>query len=174
MESFLKAILPCFRFRPVERSIQLPIQGAQHRHFSEKTLFQPAPYDGKKARLSSDEAALSFVSAMYDAHDNTTSLDVTLQSLVHAAGGRTDRLAKRIFETLLKRFIEGKEPINAVMQEAYDRACQKAKELEEFAADHPIATEVFWAVVVLGILVLVAPYAVEWLGFGIDGPIAGE
>ena len=60
------------------------------------------------------------------------------------------------------------------MQEAYDKACEAAKTIEGFAADHPIATAVFCTVIALGVLVVLAPYALELLGFGELGPIEGE
>lgn len=56
------------------------------------------------------------------------------------------------------------------MQVAYDKACEEAKAIEEFVAEHPVAT----AVIVLGILVLVAPYVLEALGFAKLGPVEGE
>ena len=64
--------------------------------------------------------------------------------------------------------------MNPAMQEAYDKACEAAKMIEGYAADHPIATAVFCTVIALGVLVLLAPYALEFLGFGELGPIEGK
>lgn len=87
MESLLKAIFPCLPIRSVERGIQLPTESAIYEHISEKAALHPSPRSGKKSRLRSDEAASSIVSAMWDADKIGPSLDATIQSLVHEAGG---------------------------------------------------------------------------------------
>jgi hypothetical protein len=55
------------------------------------------------------------------------------------------------------------------MRDAYDTAAQAVAEVLKFAKDHPV----FVAVVALGILVILAPWAIEVLGFGELGPIEG-
>lgn len=64
--------------------------------------------------------------------------------------------------------------MNEALKEAYDKACEEAKKIEGFAAEHPVATAVFCTVIALGILVIVAPYAIEVLGFEALGPVEGE
>lgn len=130
--------------------------------------------------MNSEEAASSIVSALLDADKagpNGATLDVTIQSLVHQAGGWSEYLAERIFAAV-EVVLKAKEPMKGVMQEAYDKACEAATEIEGFAVDHPIATAVFCTVIVLGILVVITPYVVEYLGFcagfGELGPIEGK
>lgn len=53
------------------------------------------------------------------------------------------------------------------MKDAFDKAVDKAV---GFARDHPV----WCAVIALGILVLLLPWALEALGFAETGPIAGE
>lgn len=121
---------------------------------------------------------LSIVSAMSDADKNGPSLRATIQSLVHTAGGWSEYLAKKVVAAL-EAVLKAGERLNAAMQEAYNKAYNKAYEAlrmtEGFAADHPA---VFWTVLALGVLVVLAPYAVEWLGFcagfGELGPIEGK
>ena len=55
------------------------------------------------------------------------------------------------------------------MRDAYDKAEGVVEEVWKFAKDHPG----FVAVVAVGILVILAPWAVEVLGFGELGPIEG-
>ena len=53
------------------------------------------------------------------------------------------------------------------MKDAFDKAIDAAV---EFVKDNPI----FCTLVALGILVILAPWAIEALGFGELGPIEGE
>lgn len=173
----LKAIFPCLPIGIVEGGIQLPAGTARYQDLSEKAALQFSPRGGQKSRLCNDEAATSIVSAMLDADKSGPSLDATIQSLVHKAGGWSDTLAKKII-TALKAVIVAGKPMKAAMQEAVDKASEVVKTVEGFAADHPMATEVFCTVIALGVLVVLVPYVVEWLGFcagfGELGPIEGK
>ena len=113
------------------------------------------------------------MSAILDADKTGPSLDATIRSLVHQAGGWSEYLATKIL-TALEAVLKAGKQMNAAMQEAYDKACEAAKKIEGFAADHPIATAVFCTVIALGVLVVLAPYVVELLGFGEVGPIEGK
>ena len=117
------------------------------------------------------------MSAMLDADKIGPSLDASIQSIVHAAGGWSEYLAKKILAALEAVLKAGKQ-LSAAMQEAYDKAYDAFQKTEGFAADHPMATEVLCTVIALGILVVLAPYVVELLGycagFGELGPIEGK
>ena len=177
LSSLLKAVFPCLPIGTVERSIQLPTETARYQFTSEKLSVQPSPRSGKKWQLSNDEAAESIVSAMLDADKRGPSLDASIQSIVHAAGGWSEYLAKKILAALEAVLKAGKQ-LSAAMQEAYDKAYDAFKKTEGFAADHPMATEVLCTVIALGILVVLAPYVLELLGFcagfGELGPIEGK
>lgn len=176
MGSLLKSVFPCLPIRRAERSIQLPIETEKDQCISENAAVQKPPRDSEKSRLCNEEAATSIVSAMWDADEISPSLDATIQSLVHQAGGWSDYLAHKIVASLEPVLKAGK-PKNAAMREAYDKGCEAAKEIKGFAADHPMATAVFCTVIALGVLEVLAPYVVEWLaiwvGFGESGPIEG-
>lgn len=173
MDSLLKTIFPCLPLGTVERGIQLPTNTARPMNISEKPIFQASLRSNKEPKICVDEAASSIVSAISSADKAGPSLDLTIQSLVHQAGGWSEYLAEKIFKAVEEVLKAGKK-MNGAMQEAYDKACEAAKPIEGFAADHPIATEVFCTIIVLGVLVVLAPYAVELLGFGELGPIEGK
>ena len=174
LTSVLESIFPCLPLGRVERRIQLPTETTnKYQPISEKTALQFPQICGKKPRLDNDEAASSIVSAIMDADDFNPSLGIAIQSLVHEAGGWTEYLMTRILAAL-ERVLEDGAPLKQPMQQAFDKVYKATEEFEQFAADHPVVTGVFCTVIAIGILVLVAPYAVELLGFGELGPIEGE
>ncbi len=179
LSSLLKAIFPCL---PLERGIQLPTDTAGYHDFSEKISVppslraQPSPNGGNKSKLSIEQAATSIVSTLMDADKAGPSLDATIQSIVHQAGGWSEYLAQKVLvavESVLKS-----DSMNAAMREAYDKAYIAFTEVEGFAVEHPIATAVFCTVIALGVLALLVPSVVELLGFcagfGELGPVEGK
>jgi hypothetical protein len=78
----------------------------------------------------------------------------------------TENIAKAILgglETALKNGA----PMGQAMKDAFDKATGAAV---QFVKNHPIIC----TLVALGILVILAPWAIEALGFGELGPIEGE
>ena len=173
LSSILKAVFPCLLVGTAGRAIQLPTDTARYQLMSEKISVQPRPYGGRKPKLSNDEAAESIVAAMMDADKAGPSLDATIQSIVHQAGGWSEYLAAKALAAL-EAVLKAGRPLSAAMQDAYDKAYAAFKATEGFAADHPIATEVLITVIALGILVELAPYVLGWLGFAELGPIEGK
>jgi hypothetical protein len=173
MASLLKTIFPCLPIGNGEGSIRLPIETEKHQYISEKSTPQPSTRGAKKPTISNDEAATSIVSAMLTASKPGPSLHTTIQTLVHQAGGWSEYLANKVLSSLEAVLKAGKDMAPA-MQEAYDKACEAAKKIPGFAADHPVATAVFCTVIALGVLVLLAPYVLELLGFAELGPVEGE
>lgn len=114
MDGILKTLFPCF---PTQRGIQLPAETARYQQISEKVPLQPSPRHGQKARLSSDEAASSIVSAMSDAEKIGPSLQLTIESLVHQAGGWTNYLAGKIVAGV-EAVLKAGKPMNKAMHEA--------------------------------------------------------
>lgn len=117
------------------------------------------------------------MSAISDADKIGSSLRATIQSHVHAAGGWSEYLAKKIV-LAMEAVLKAGDTLKGPMQEMKDKAEEALKATEGFATDHPVWMAVIFTVIALGILVLVAPYAVEWLGFcagfGELGPIEGK
>jgi ElaB/YqjD/DUF883 family membrane-anchored ribosome-binding protein len=62
------------------------------------------------------------------------------------------------------------QKLSPALKEAYDKTCEVAKSIEGFVQEHPV----FCTVIALGVLVLIAPWAIEVLGFGELGPIEGS
>ena len=117
------------------------------------------------------------MSAVLNADKIDPSLQVTIQSHVHAAGGWSDYLAKKIVSAM-EAVLKTGDRLKGPMQEVKEKAEAALKATEGFATDHPVWTAIVFTVIALGVLVLVAPYAVEWLGFcagfGELGPIEGK
>lgn len=93
--------------------------------------------------------------------------------------GWTEALAVKLHDALLALLQSGKHRVGA-LEKAYTMAtsafdwvaaeCSKAGEVAwNFAHDHPIWT----AVIALGILVVLFPWAIEALGFAELGPVEG-
>jgi hypothetical protein len=61
--------------------------------------------------------------------------------------------------------------VSGALKEASDKAYAAAA---EFVHEHPVLTAALVTIVAIGILVLLAPWAVEALGFGELGPVEGK
>lgn len=82
----------------------------------------------------------------------------------------TEALAKAVLqgiEQTIKAYQAAS--LNTVLREAIETAQCAAEELFDFAKEHPV----FVTIVAIGVLALLAPWAVEALGFGELGPVEG-
>ena len=131
------------------------------------------PVEKKHPAITVEEAAEKIVSALQTASQRDTSLDAAIKSIVHQAGGWSEYFATKILSTLEVALKAGSE-MNAALKEAYNQACEAAKSIEGFAEEHPVATAVFCTVIALGVLVILAPYVLEALGFAELGPVEGR
>lgn len=129
--------------------------------------------DEKTAHLTREEAADRIVNALFVADKGGSTLIAHIDGIAHQAGGWSEWLAEQIRKGIEEAITTGKE-MNTVLAAAYDKACEAATVFEQFTKDHPIATAVFVTVIAIGVLVILAPYVVEILGFGELGPIEGE
>ena len=172
MDSILSVIFPCITSR--ERAIQLPVDTSNEPMPSSTAEKSAFINNGNLApSLTCDEAATRIVDVFFEAEKKTTSLNVYISEIAHEAGGWSEWLADRIRQGIEAALIAGKK-MGALMTAAYDKACEAATVFEKFAADHPLATGVFVTVIAIGMLVFLAPYVLELLGFGIEGPIEGK
>ena len=110
---------------------------------------------------------------LFDASKGTNSLALHIHEVARQAGGWSGMLAEGVRKGIEAAFTAGKE-MNAAMQLAYDKACEAVTVFEGFAKEHPSATAVFVTVIAIGVLIILAPYIVEMLGFGELGPIEGQ
>ena len=87
--------------------------------------------------------------------------------VVHETGWYEDLAAAVL--TGLENALKALAPMGQAMKDAYDKATQIVADVLKFGKEHPV----FCAVVALGILVILAPWAIEAVGFGELGPIEG-
>jgi ElaB/YqjD/DUF883 family membrane-anchored ribosome-binding protein len=135
--------------------------------FIEKTMISD-----EKTDMSTQDAAAAIFSALANAEKPGHNLDVTIQDIVAQAGGWYERLAVAVFDAIQKALKEG-SPIREAMKGAYEKASEAAVGIADFARDHPLYTAAICAVIALGILMILAPYVIHALGFGVLGPEAG-
>ncbi|OCL04818.1 hypothetical protein AOQ84DRAFT_399893 [Glonium stellatum] len=119
----------------------------------------------EKAGRTDEDIASDVLSTLYHAEKEGHNLDQELQDIVGAYGW-TEDIAKAILVGLEAALKNGAS-MGQAMKNAFDRAINAA---EEFVEDHPV----FCTLVALGILVVLAPWAIEALGFGELGPIEGS
>lgn len=86
--------------------------------------------------------------------------------------GWTESIARAIVAGLEVVIKDGREKIKPVLDELIDKAEDAARNVFKFPHDHPHLTAGFVTIVAIGVLVLVAPWAVEALGFAEAGPVA--
>lgn len=163
MPHLLATLFPCFPLTPTNGAIRL---STDHQHLSEK-----APHT--RPTLSTDQAASRIITTLMHTAPTDPDHDANIASLVHQAGGWSEYLAAKTLSALETVLRAGKD-LGPALSAAYERACEAAKGIPGFAADHPLATAVFCTVVALGVLVVLAPYVLEILGFGELGPAEGK
>ena len=169
MAALFKTIFPCL---PFERGIQLPTKPEKYQRISEKASLQPSVFSNEKCELSDTDFRAAVWHTVMDANDFDHDFHAKIDSLVRQAGGWSEFRVASI-RLVMEAIVRGGKPMNAVLQQAYDKACEAAKIFEEFAAEHPVATAVFCTVIALGVLVILMPWVVEALGFSELGPIEG-
>lgn len=115
-----------------------------------------------------DELIKSIIHTLFTAEKGGKSLEDRLDQIVEI-NGWYESLAQRLVNALASALSNGKE-MSGMMKEAYDKA---SVETHSFIEEHPVLVEVAVTIVVFGILALLMPWAIEALGFGRLGPVAG-
>ncbi|RDW57756.1 hypothetical protein BP5796_12557 [Coleophoma crateriformis] len=124
------------------------------------------------------QTAETVLSAILAAEKLGNDLDARLQNivresgLVHSNGLWYEGLAKILLERLKVLIEDGQESgLTGAAKEAFDNA----KDIvQEFVRDHPVLTAVAVTLLVLALLMYAAPWAVEALGFSLEGPLEGS
>jgi ElaB/YqjD/DUF883 family membrane-anchored ribosome-binding protein len=150
MASLLKALTDC-------------LTGADEPTASYPTEKQLLPNDLRTA----EEMAEQVVQAMLSAEKGGKELRRTLDAIVGEYGW-TEKVAEWTLARLEDALREVSK-LGPVLKEAYDKAWEAAEAVEGFVKEHPV----FCTVVALGVLVIIAPWVIEALGFGELGPIEG-
>jgi hypothetical protein len=116
-------------------------------------------------RRTAQTIATDVLNVLCTAEKNGRDLKRTLQDIVGEYGW-TEKIATAILNGLEKILKNGASMAQA-MKDAFQRATNAA---EAFAREHPV----YCTVIALGILVILAPWVIEALGFGELGPIEGN
>jgi hypothetical protein len=116
----------------------------------------------------SKQAAQSFVNTLFAAEKNGPELHQALNDIIQTASLK-QYFARVVFETLQKA-IETARPMGLALGETYKKVCHEIDGIEGFVKDHPIMC----AVIAIGILVVLAPWVIEALGFVEGGILEGE
>lgn len=100
----------------------------------------------------------------------------SLNAILHQSGWwpNSKAIAKTVLDALQKRLEAGSNTFGPALSQAQVKVLDEAKKMQEFAGEHPVLTGVFCTVVALGVLWLLWPEVLGWLGFGEMGPVEGE
>jgi hypothetical protein len=132
---------------------------------------QPKPVRLTASSCSFEETAQtasSFVNTLFAAEKNGPELHQALAELIETASLK-QHFARAVFETLQKA-IETARPMGIALGETYENVVREIDSIEGFVEDHPVIC----AVIAIGILVVLAPWVVEALGFAEGGIVAGK
>jgi len=118
-----------------------------------------------------DSTAEDFVTALRTAEKNGADLQRTLNNIIHRSGTMhdaswTESLAKAILNKLAE-ILTSDAAMGQAMKENVEKAVNAAV---GFAREHPV----YCTLIAIGVLVLVAPWALEALGFGEMGIAEGS
>jgi hypothetical protein len=138
----------------------------KHRTETEYSLFSD------KEGPTPTEVADQIVSKLFNAKKNDAALQSDLQSTIHAYGWY-DNLAAAIISALEKA-ISLREYMGPAMKAAYLRSVTAVKQVKAWAEEHPEMAGVIVTLVALGVLALMIPWLMGFLGFVEEGIIEGK
>lgn len=136
--------------------------------FVEKSTFEPKYTSEEPHDAELEEAASKFVAILLHADSPSPQdpkLEETLKGTVSAYGYH-DRIAPYILRKLENAIKKG-APLGKAVKQASERAIAEAV---GFASEHPA----YCTLIALGILVVMAPWVLEILGFAELGPVEGK
>jgi len=121
----------------------------------------------KHSPQSTQSLAEDILTSLFNAQKIDEVLEHRFQDIVSVTSWYED-LAKAVLNGI-ENALKAGAPMGQAMKDAYDKAAQVIEEVFQFAKDHPV----FVSLIALGILVVLAPWAITALGFGELGPIEG-
>lgn len=127
----------------------------------------------EKTTTSTQEAAAAILSVLQTAKKPGQNFDIAVQDIAIQAGGWCERLAIAVLIALQNALKEG-SPLREAMRDVYQKASDVAAGIADFAHEHPLYTAAICAMIALGIPMILTPYIIHALGFGILGPVEGE
>jgi hypothetical protein len=116
---------------------------------------------------TAEETADRVIHAMMSAEKDGNDLRLSLKNIVDA-----DSWTENVAHWTLKKLeqtLQDTSKLGPVLKKAYETALEVGLAVEGFTTTHPV----FCTVIAIGVLVLLAPWALEALGFGELGPIEG-
>ncbi|KAF1962821.1 hypothetical protein CC80DRAFT_461167 [Byssothecium circinans] len=131
-------------------------------HISEKQpLLSPTPI------RTTEETAARVIDTLNTTKKRGSELQIALNDIVGECGW-TERLVEWIL-VKLEQVLREAEKLSPYLREAYEKSCEAATAIKGFVKDHPV----FCTLVAIGVLVTIAPWMVEVLGFAEAGPVQG-
>jgi hypothetical protein len=115
---------------------------------------------------TAEDIADKVVCAIQGAEKGDNELRLNIKEIV--GDGWTENVAQWVLSKL-EQTLQDTSKMGGALKEAYDTVLEVALAVEGFVTDHPV----FCTVIAIGILVLLAPWAIEALGFAELGPIGG-
>ncbi|OCK73706.1 hypothetical protein K432DRAFT_364519 [Lepidopterella palustris CBS 459.81] len=149
------------------------IRSDQSSRLSEKHLsINPGHYATYQDHPSKAELADQIVAKLLAADKNDAILKADLQSTIHTYGWY-DGLAAAVLAALENAIKLGEE-MGPAMKSAYEKAVAGVNMVEEWAAEHPEMVAVLVTIIALGVLAIMTPWLMAWLGFAEEGIVEGS
>ena len=118
-------------------------------------------------RRSSAADAATIVDLIYSLEKTGIESRDQIHTTLHAYNW-TEGLARAVLSALEAAVRQGRA-MSPVVKAAFDKALDAAGKVGGFVEAHPV----FCTVIVLGMLVVLMPWAIEALGFAAEGPVEG-
>ena len=153
MSTIIAAIVDCLRGNPEEDETYLAEKQSPARTYHARPL---------------DEIAEDVVNTIVRAEKIGAGLKAELHAIVGPYGWK-EYLAEKVLERLGAALQGAHDKLGPAIREAYHKAWEVANEIEGFVIQHPVMC----TIIALGVLVIIAPWVIEALGFGELGPMEG-
>lgn len=158
----LPSIFSCFCVRPRHTS----------RRFEKHPTTDRGRCNAYYDHPTKPELAEQIVAKLLAADKNDAALEADLQSAIHSFGWY-DGLAAAVLARLEEALELGKE-MGPAMRSAYEKATAGIDKVEEWAGDHPEMAAVIVTLIAIGILAVMTPWLLAWLGFAEEGIVEGK
>ncbi|KAH7398867.1 hypothetical protein DE146DRAFT_510127 [Phaeosphaeria sp. MPI-PUGE-AT-0046c] len=154
----LQAVLACFG------CIDSPAQTSSLASYQDEKRSLLSSYQPRASTRVADNVVAAITLTKFTG----PALHMQLDTIVGATGW-TENLAKCILEKLSLALQQAHDNLGPVVRNAYHMAWDVAKGIEGFVVEHPM----FCTIIALGVLVIIAPWVIEALGFAELGPVEG-
>ncbi len=153
MSSLFTAIIDCITGAATEDTSRLAEKQALADRHHARTL---------------DEIASNVVDTILCTEKAGAELKVELDSIVGPYGWK-EYLAEQVLQKLGAALQGAHDKLGPAIRDAYHRAWDVASSIEGFVIQHPVMC----TIIALGVLVVIAPWVIEALGFAKLGPVEG-